>query len=78
MTRTTPALLLFHKREPVEMRKLKSRFEQIPVAVVKKLIAEESRKKNETGNGTSLLKTPKKATLVGTPSLTVRRNPRAD
>jgi hypothetical protein len=45
---------------------------------VKKLIAEESRKKNETGNGTSLLKTPKKATLVGTPSLTVRRNPRAD
>jgi hypothetical protein len=60
------------------MRKLKSRFEQIPVAVVKKLIAEESRKKNETGNGTSLLRTPKKATPVGTRSLTVRRNPRAN
>jgi hypothetical protein len=60
------------------MRKVKPRFEQIPVAVVKKMIKEESRKKRENGNGASLLKTPRKVTLVGAPPLTVRRNPRAE
>jgi hypothetical protein len=60
------------------MRRTKPRFEQIPVAVVKKMIAEKSRKRNETGNGAPLYETPKNVTLVKAKPLTVRRNSRAD
>jgi hypothetical protein len=47
------------------VRKVKPRFERIPVAVVKKMIEEEARKKKETANSASSLKTRKKDSLVG-------------
>ncbi len=53
------------------MRKVKPRFERIPVAVVKKMIEEEARKKKETANSASSLKTRKKDSLVGARPSTV-------
>jgi hypothetical protein len=60
------------------MRKVTPRYEQIPVALVKKMIEKKARKKKDNGNGASLLKTPTRVTLVEARPLTVRRHAGTD
>jgi hypothetical protein len=62
MTRMAPGLLVFgsHSKEQIAMRRAKTHFEQIPVAVVKK-IAEEVSETQEIRNNV-ILRIPAKKT----------------
>ena len=64
MTRMTPSLLVFgsDEKEQIGMRRVKTHFEQIPVAVVKKIAEEGFPKVKEIRNDNVILKVPAKKT----------------
>jgi hypothetical protein len=64
MTHMTPSLLVFgsDQKEHIGMRRAKTHFEQIPVAVVKKIAEEGFPEVKEIRNDNVLLKVPAKRT----------------
>ena len=64
MTRITPSLLVFgsDQKEQIGMRRTKTHFEQIPVAVVKKIAEEGFPEVKEIRNDNVILKVPAKRT----------------